>query len=293
MEKKRAGIIKAITALTLTAVLIFICFACDGKPWRVFYGDIKKCAVYDLTDGKMLYANGADEPIAPASLTKLLTSVTALEYCDADRAFIVGTERELIHAHSSLSLIRQGHILTLYDLIAAMLMVSGNDAAYTVAVNVARSVGGEDLSDTEALAFFCGLMNEKASEIGMKSSHFTTPDGWDDENQYTTVTDLVKLSEFALTFDEIREITALHEKYTVFLSGENITWTNSNQLLDPDSQYYCENAAGMKTGTTDKAGKCLISLFMKDGKRILVVVADCRTESERYEGSLRLFRKYA
>ncbi len=166
-------------------------------------------------------------------------------------------------------------------------MVSGNDAAYTVAVSVARAVSGDSaMSDTEAAAYFCGLMNDFAKELGMSNSHFTTPDGWDDPEQYTTAYDLALLARYALSVPEIREIVSTHQKYVVFESGENITWTNSNKLLDPESEFYRENAVGMKTGTTASAGNCLIAAFVKNEKTYISVVLGCDTDYDRYSASI-------
>ena len=97
---------------------------------------------------------------------------------------------------SSLCLIRPGHKLKLYDLLTGMLMASGNDAAYTVAVTTARAVKTDTAkTDAQAVAYFSELMNSYASSIGMKDSHFTTPEGWDDASQYTTVSDPHRLDE--------------------------------------------------------------------------------------------------
>lgn len=250
----------------------------------------KACALYCVDDKKMLIGENTNAAIAPASLTKLLTAAVALRFADADEAFTVGTERELVSIESSVCLIEQGHRLKLYDLILGMLLVSGNDAAYTVAVNIARYVSGNaELTDKQAVSYFCGLMNDLAEELGMDGSHFENPDGWDNAGHYTTVSDLVKLAEYALTVPEILEIASVHERYVVFESGENITWTNSNRLLDPDDRFYCEEAVGLKTGTTDKAGHCLIGAFAKGGKTYITVVAGCGSDDERYKRTLDLF----
>ncbi|MCM1167537.1 MAG: hypothetical protein NC299_12805 [Lachnospiraceae bacterium] len=248
-------------------------------------------ALYCVDDGELLDAENIDGRIAPASLTKLLTAATALRYVSADEVFTVGSEQELVNPNSSVSFILQGHEVRLYDLIAAMLLVSGNDAAYTVAVSTARRVSGEALSDKGAVEYFCGLMNALAEELGMDKSRFANPDGWDNKAHYTAVSDLLKLAEYALTVPEIREIASMREYYAVFESGENVTWTNSNKLLDPDSEYYREGAFGLKTGTTERAGCCLIGAFSADGKTYITVAVGCDTDAERYERTLELIDK--
>lgn len=250
-------------------------------------------AFYCIDDNELIYSQNADQRIAPASLTKLLTASVALYYISPDQVFTVGSEQELVPAKSSMCLILPGHRLKLYDLITGMLMASGNDAAYTIAVSTARALNSEiPMTDSEAVDYFCGLMNDFAKRLGMKNSYFTTPDGSDNDDQYTTVNDLLLLSEYALSVPEIRDISSIHQKYVVFESGENITWTNSNKLLCPDSRFYSKYAVGMKTGTTNRAGNCLIAVFVKDGKTYISIVAGCFMDSDRYRLTLNNFSTY-
>lgn len=244
-----------------------------------------------VSDGTLLYADRTENRIAPASLTKLLTAAAALKYLSPDTVCTVGSEQSLLHPHSSLCLIGPGHRLTLRDLIAGMLIASGNDAAYTVAAVTARAVSGSQLSDAEILPVFAGLMNSLAAEIGMKDSFFVYPDGWDDPAQYTTAADLLRLGAYALTVPEIREITGTYQTHIVFRSGENVNWTNTNLLLDPQSAYYCADAAGLKTGTTAAAGHCLLAAFVRGGKTYLTVAAGCRSNADRYRLTAALLQK--
>lgn len=244
------------------------------------------CKAYALCcvdDHELLAGENTELKIAPASLTKLMTASVALSHISADEVIQVGTERWLVNKGSSVCFILPEHRLKLYDLVSEMLMVSGNDAAYTTAVYTARKVSGDDeLTDEQAVEYFCGMMNETAAELGMDGTHFVNPDGWDAPEHYTTVADLIKLAEFALTFPEIREIAKTQQRYVVFESGENITWTNTNKLIDPESGYYCADAVGLKTGTTAKAGNCLIGAFVKDGKTYITVTAGCVSDIGRY-----------
>ena len=279
-------------SLRLTAVFcIFLCLtACVVPAASVSANEC--CGALDLTfSGEFCCMTRGGKRVAPASLTKLLTALTALDLCAPDEPLTVGTEQALVHPNSSLSLIREGHVLTLYDLLSAMLLVSGNDAAYALAANLGRRLGGESLSDEAAIKAFVDKMNEKAVALGLEDSHFTTPDGWDDENQYTIVRDLLRIGAAAWENETIREIVGRHEYFCTFVSGETITWTNSNAFLDPDSPYYDPNVKGLKTGTTDKAGKCLLAVFEKNGRTILTCVVGAKTDAGRYESTLALFRQ--
>lgn len=253
-----------------------------------------KNAIFCCVDtDEVLFRKKADEKIAPASLTKLLTACVALKYVPADTEFTVGTELQLVKPRSSLCLIKSGHSLTLENLLVGLLTASGNDAAYTVAVNVARIVSNGELSDKEAISYFCNLMNLLATQLGMKNSNFTNPDGWDDDSQYTTVDDLLVLSKYALTVKTIKRIVSYRKKYVVFSSGQNITWKNTNKLLDAESDHYNKFAVGMKTGTTQNAGNCLIASFSKNNRTYIGIVCGCNTSDIRYKEMNYLFKKYA
>lgn len=251
-------------------------------------------AFYSVDEKSIIYNDNIDLRIAPASLTKLLTASVALKYVDKDKVFTVGSEQWLVQPYSSLCYLQIGNMLTLEDLITGMLMASGNDAAYTIAVSVARELKPDFyMTDDEAVQYFCELMNDFAYSLGMTQSNFVNPDGWDNDWQYTTVADLIKISEYALYVPEIREITSTFQKNVTIYSGENFTWTNSNLLLDPYSDYYCENAVGMKTGTTANAGNCLIAAFNLNGKTYISAVAGCITNDDRYDLTLKMLANYA
>lgn len=253
----------------------------------------KNAIFYCVYDDKTLYKYNIEERIAPASLTKILTACVAYYYIESSKEFTVGTELDLIKPHSSLCLISKGHILTLKDLVIGLLVASGNDAAYTIAVNTSKALTrNKNMADTQAVSFFVDLMNSFASNIGMRNSHFTNPDGWDDDSQYTTVEDLLILSEYLLSIEELSEIISYKNKRVVFSSGQNITWENSNQLLNPDCNYYNNYAVGMKTGTTEKAGNCLVAVFNKDGRKYIGIVCGCATTNDRYESMNILFNRY-
>ncbi|MDE6775546.1 MAG: hypothetical protein K2J37_04520 [Ruminococcus sp.] len=249
----------------------------------------KAAALYCVDDEQLLYSYNIDERIAPASLTKLLTSSVVLEYLSTDEILTVGSEQSLVQPYSSLCGLQYGSTASFGDFVTGMLMASGNDAAYTIAVSAARLLNPDDyLSDIDAVNYFCRLMNEFAENIGMKNSNFANPDGWDNDNHYTTVSDLIILAEYVLENPYIRNTVSMQNVRIPFLSGEVYEWTNSNLLLSPDSDYYRENSIGIKTGTTKNAGNCLISAFEINGKTYVSVVAGCEEDSDRYELTLKI-----
>jgi len=251
-----------------------------------------RVGLYVADTMEALYEQDSNERIYPASLTKILTAYTALQYVEPDVVFTVASEQSLVKKGSSRCQVWPGHRLSLQHLLTGMLMASGNDAAYTVAVNVARTVYPDtDMSNEQAVAAFCELMNHTAQSLGAVNSHFTTPDGWDDSNQYSTVRDLALLTKAAMEVDIIREIVASPKKRVTFASGHIAEWSNTNSLLHSDSPHYLPEATGFKTGSTSKAGKCLIATVCLDNTEYIAVVTGCTDNDQRYLTTLNLLQK--
>lgn len=239
--------------------------------------------LYLAENGQKLYSKASSEKIHPASMAKLVTSCVALDTVSPDTVFTVGSEQELVNEDSSLCHILPGHMLTVRALLKGMLLNSGNDAGYTVAVNIARIKSGDALmDDTQAVAYFAEMMNEFAVSVGAENSNFTNPVGWDDEAQYTTLDDLALIAAHAMEYEEIRQIAAIQSEHVYFFSGESITWYNTNALLDPENEYYLPCAIGLKTGTTDFAGSCIIAAVKSGNTEYLAIVAGCADDEERY-----------
>ena len=167
------------------------------EPTETYGDDFVRCEAaicYDLTEEKILYAKNADEKIYPASTTKILTALTAIEYTAPEYVYYVGSELDLVAQDSSMSWIAQGSSLCRNEILTAMLAPSGNDAAYCIAANVARKIYGEELSDTETIDYFAVLMNDYAKKLGAENTHFTVPDGYHDDEHYTTASDMLKFA---------------------------------------------------------------------------------------------------
>ena len=244
-------------------------------------------------DHELLYGDRIHDRIKPASLTKLLTASVALQYIEPDTVVTVGTELSLVKPNSSLCYIRKGEQLRFFDLLTGMLMASGNDAAYTVAVTTARiAYPGLEMDDATAVSYFTDMMNSLAAMLGMGSSHFVNPEGWEHADHYTTVADLITLADYAFSLPIIRQITGVHEKTVTFETGEVAEWTNTNRLLDPDSPFYCPDAFGIKTGTTSKAGCCIIGAFSRGGKTYISAVVGCKTNIDRYQLTLEMLNQF-
>lgn len=223
------------------------------------------CVLANTDTGVVLYSKNADERLYPASVTKLLT---ALVVCDsvADYDETVTIDGDLIDTllgtDSSLSYIVRDEVLTIDQLLHYLLITSGNDTALVLA----KHVGG-------TIDRFIEMMNEKAIELGMNSSHFANPHGLPDSDHYTTANDIYKLASAAFKVDEIKDICSF-ARYTIpatNMHGERVI-ANTNFLIDPSTMYYYKYCTGGKTGYTDSAGRCLVSTAEKDGMHYLCVM---------------------
>jgi len=252
--------------------------------------------VYHTGEDRYLYIGGdSEEKLAPASLTKLLTAYTALSCMEPEQIVTVGNEVTWIDPWSSVAQLQPGHQLTVAMLIQGLMMPSGNDAAYTLAVAGGRVLAEDpELDRKMAYGIFVDEMNAQARSLGMTGTHFANPDGIDEEGHYTTVQDLVTITKAVMDISMIMEYGNTAEDQVVFASGETITWKNSNLLLHEDSEYYTQSAVGLKTGSTQNAGACLISLFeQEDGSYLIVGVLGSIGNEQRYDDTLILYNRYA
>ena len=250
--------------------------------------------VYDCSADFLLYTHGdQSQSFAPASLTKLFTAQTALQYLDPAAIVTVGVEVTWIHPHSSVAWLKEGHRLTVEMLIQGMLMQSGNDAAYTLAVAAGRSIAGDaDMDARSALNTFMVRMNEDILSWGLTDTHLVTPDGIDAEGHITTVADLMSISKLAMQSPIISCYAAMDKATVTFVSGESCTWSSTNWLLNPQSDYYCPAACGLKTGSTSNAGNCVVSLFYANGRYLLIGVLGCPSYGTRFADALQLYVLY-
>lgn len=247
--------------------------------------------VYDVNSNTVLYSRNPDEKRYPASITKLLTASVALTYVDPSEVYYVGNEINKIAGDSSRAGLSEGESLTLEQLIYALMLPSGNDAAYTVAVNTARIVSGcPSMTADAALLYFSELMNDFAYQLGTKNTHFVNPDGYQHENHYTCSSDMVMISMKAMSFSLIAEaVTTLN--YNV-LNDEDVivhSWSNNNKLVNPDNEFYYPYCKGLKTGFTDEAGCTMCAYAEKDGRKLIVVTMGCTSNILRYRDVINMF----
>lgn len=252
--------------------------------------DAEAAILFDASSKKILFYKNAVQAKFPASTAKLLTSLVALEWCSEEEQVTVGDEVTMIASDSTRAYLRKGQILTIRNLLEAMLLPSGNDAAYVVAAYVGRkSLDKKSVAKEEAIAEFVRLMNEKAYHLGVKNSYFKTPDGYDAIGQYTTAYDMGLIGIAAADNAIITEVSSQSSSRNIFVSGEDVTWSNTNKLVTKYSGQYLSNAIGLKTGTSTMAGRCLVAAAEKDGRRVVCVVLDSSLAG-RWEDAITMLK---
>lgn len=214
-------------------------------------------------DGRVLWSRNADQQRAMASITKIMTAVVALERADLNS--LVTIPKVSTQVGESTSNLRTGERLPLQQVLEALLVKSGNDAAIAITLHVSGSQGA-----------FVKLMNEKAAQLGMTHTHFANPHGLDEPGHYTTASDLSVLARYAMSKPEFRRIVGL-KSVTIGSGAQKETLTSTNVLL---GNYLGAN--GIKTGFTNEAGYSVIESAQRDGVWLIAVVLGTSSELQRF-----------
>ena len=248
--------------------------------------------VYDVKNESFVTISAVpEERVYPASVTKLFTAYVAMQYVEPDRQITAGDALDQVAWGSSIAQLKKGDTLTAEQLVAAMLLPSGNDAAYVLAAEVGRII--DDNMEENAVAAvmtFMQEMNRQAQEVGMTGSNFVNPDGIHSDNHYMTFADLCILGKLALENETIMKYANV-AKENVTLNEGQVEWKNTNELIHPDSKYYCPYAVGLKTGQTPNAGACLLSAFEMYGYQWIIGVFGCPEEFDRFDDTIQLFNE--
>ncbi len=243
--------------------------------------------VYGCDTQTMLYQKGEGRVVYPASTTKLLTALCALEHLSPGEIVTPGDELSLVGTGSSVAYIKQHHSLTVEMLIEAMLLPSGNDAAYVLAAAAGNRISGGSVVGQQAVAVFVQEMASYGARIGLVGTQFTTPDGLSGNEHYSTVEDIVLIARLALQNDIIRRYAALSEDDVTYASGHTNHWVNTNEMLHEDSPYYHASVTGLKTGSLEH-NYCLICTVEQDGVQYILGVFGAWEKNDRYEDALSM-----
>lgn len=276
--------IKSIKIISLLLILIVMFCSSFFTVGAISYSnDVKtesdSILLVNMDSEQTVFEKNADEKRYPASTTKIMTYIIVVENIDdLDNTRVPIKEsvlKRLEGTGSSLANLEQhiGETMSVIDLLYSMMVPSGNDAS----VVLADYVGNGDIDA------FVDMMNQKAEELGCENTHFENPEGLHDENHYTTARDLYKITSYALTLPRFSEITNTTSYYC---EGDDYPLVTTNYLINPNyPEYYYMYAKGIKTGTTDQAGRCLVTTATADGYSYMAVLLHAPYEegvSEEY-----------
>lgn len=248
-------------------VIIFTFGAFSVNAAMLYKKELHSAAVYfvDMATGIPIIEKNIDEKRSPASLTKMLTFATAYEMAEDVNNIKVKVRQEVldkVDPDSSGVKLKDGEEIDLMGLFNAMLICSSGDAAMVIA----DYFGEGDISK------FVDKMNEKAKNLGCADTHFVNPDGFYDENQYSTASDIYKITKYAMNFPDFLNIVSKSE-CNIF-GDERDPIITTNKMLDPKrgGKYYYPYVKGIKTGYLDDAGRCLVSYAEKNRRSYISVV---------------------
>lgn len=247
----------------------------------------KSAVAMDADSSIVLYNKDMDKKIYPASTTKILTAILAIENLSLNENVIVSKTAISIPWDSSSVYLKEGEIISINDLLYCLLLNSGNDAANVLAEAVSGNI-----------STFVELMNEKAKELGCTNTHFNNAHGYSDDNHYTTAIDMAKILSYCIKNETFTKITST-KSYVVEKTNkteEKRYLRNTNRLIlqKEDSIYarYYEYCIGGKTGYTDEAGRTLVAFGKKEDKNVIVTIFGGSASGSvdvRYTDAINLF----
>lgn len=276
MKRLFAAIMLAATFLANTPVFADDIYR-EDESFSAPSIEAESALLMDLKSGRVIYSKNPDQRVFPASTTKILTGILALELCEDLNQEVTATVAALapITNEDSHMGILIGETLTMEQLINGMLVYSANDAANVIATHISGTS-----------EHFVELMNEKAAELGATNTNFSNAYGIHDENHYTTAADMAIIAEYAMQNEKFREIVKTN-RYTIPATnkyGKERILPSTNLFLGTSRsfKYYNKRVTGIKTGYTSDAGYCLVSSATVDNTELLCVVMKCKNQDICY-----------
>lgn len=225
--------------------------------------------VIDRKSNTILIGKNENQKKKMASTTKIMTALVVIEHCDLSDT--VEVSKKAASTGGSRLGLKTGDKITVSDLLYGLMLRSGNDAAVALAEYVSGSISN-----------FAVLMNNKALELGLSSTHFVTPHGLDEDEHYTTAYELAILSNYAMNNEIFSKIVGT-KNYTITINGYPKSLTNTNELLCALNGVY-----GIKTGFTNGANRCLVTCCKRGEMDIICVVLGADTKKFRTTDSIKL-----
>lgn len=230
------------------------------------YGN--SAVVVDMDSGAVLYGKKADERHYPASITKLMTALVALENSEPDDEVLFSQDSVSFLEYGDASIgMTPGEILSMNDAMYGMLLASANEVSYAIAESVGKLMGGDYNT-------FLQAMNDRAEELGCTDSHWMNANGLHNDQHYTTAHDMARIASAVYQFEEFRTVTQTLS-YTIGptnLVGESRTFQQNHKMLWPGNPNYYEYCTGGKTGYTDQSRTTLVTMADNGNMRLVAVL---------------------
>lgn len=239
-------------------LLIFIFIPINGYALELPEVNSKNVIVYDLTSDTLIAEKNSQEPVKIASLTKIMTVITAIENIeDLDKMIMIEPYMlENIYWNASVAGLSNYDQVTYRDLLYAAILPSGADATNVLAYSICGNVSS-----------FVNKMNELAAKIGMQNTHFINTTGLDEEGEYSTAEDVLIMLKYALNNETFKEVYTTKE----FTLSNGLKVTSTLKSYQERTKLDLFRIIGSKTGNTDQAGLCMSALFLYDNHEILII----------------------
>ncbi len=235
----------------------------------------------DTSTGQVVFSKNMDKKMYPASITKIMTVILALENLDMDATLTVKEEDvDTVPKDTAHIALDYGEEIKVSDLVYSAMLASANDAANVLARGVSGSVGE-----------FAKLMNQKAAELGAVNTHFANANGLHDKNHYTTAYDMALISKYAISNETFKKIltTDMYEVAPTNKQEEARLYANPHKMIK-NTPYIYEGAIGGKNGWTTEAGYTLVTYANRDNTEFVAVVLDSGYQlNDKFDDTTTLF----
>ncbi len=259
---------KIILVLLMLMTSLNNVYAFDGISAKAYI-------LMEQSTGTVIFEKNSNVKMKPASTTKILTAICAIE--NSRLTDIVTVSKKAAYQEGSSVYLKQGDKISMEDLVYGLMLNSGNDAAVAIAEHIS--------DDTEKFSF---VMNNKAKDIGALNSNFKNPNGLDDDNHYVTAYDLALITSYALNNDKFKKIVSSKSKIISDKNGVKKYLSNHNKML-----HLYDGCIGVKTGFTKKSGRTLVTAAQRDGVNLVAVTLNAPDDWDDHkklldEGFLRV-----